>query len=107
MPFAVSVAYGGSAFSERIQPMEYGGFNCQGTESSLQQCAVTGTYVTIWSQLFFCNEEDYAGVRCIPKTHGEICQYASGSSSVKTKTMNAFRISLALPSPSTLDDCIM
>lgn len=50
--------------------MEYGGLNCRGTESSIQQCSVTSTFVTAFSDLLFSNQRDYAGVKCIPKTSG-------------------------------------
>ena len=50
--------------------MEYGGFNCRGTESSLQECGVSSTFVPTLSDLIFSNHEDYAGVKCVPRTSG-------------------------------------
>ena len=69
--FPVALPYSGSAFGRRVQPAEYGGLICQGTELSLQQCAVSSSFVRTWSKLFFSNERDYAGVKCTPK---EICK---------------------------------
>ena len=54
--------------------MEYGGLDCQGNELSLQQCAVSQIFVETRSRLIFCNQRDYAGVKCIPRTSGEIRQ---------------------------------
>lgn len=70
--FAVSVTYTRSTFGQKVQPMEYGGLSCQGTESSLQECTVSQSFVDTFSKFFFCNQRDYAGVRCIPRTNGEM-----------------------------------
>jgi len=67
----VAVPCHGSKFGEKIQPMEFGGLQCTGTESSLQQCTVGSSFVRTWSQHFFSNHEDYAGVRCIHRRAGK------------------------------------
>jgi len=54
--------------------MEYGGLICQGTESSLQECTVSQSYVETWSEHFYCNQGDYAGVRCTPRIYGNTYQ---------------------------------
>ena len=51
--------------------MEYGGIDCQGTESSLQECSVHSTIVRYLSEIFFANLENYAGVKCVPQTSGK------------------------------------
>lgn len=48
--------------------MEFGGLTCRGTESSLLQCTISGSFVRTWSKLFFSNQDDYAGVRCIRRS---------------------------------------
>ena len=70
--FAVTFVYTGSVFGERIQPAEYGGLNCQGTESSLKECSVISSFVTTYSELAYSNEREYAGVKCISKGEGSV-----------------------------------
>ena len=52
--------------------MEYGGLNCQGTESSLDECAVSLSFVETWSNIYYCNQRDNAGVRCTPRMYGKL-----------------------------------
>ena len=54
--------------------MEYGGLNCQGSEISLQECPVSQYFVETWSMQTFCNQGDYAGVRCTPRMYGNTYQ---------------------------------
>ena len=54
--------------------MEYGGMACRGTESSLQECGVSRTFVRSFSNLFFSGHDDYAGVKCVPQTSGNRSQ---------------------------------
>ena len=67
----VAVPYQSSAFGQRFQPMEFGGLQCTGTESSLQECSVYSRYVVTWSKLFFSNQRHYSGVKCIPRSTGK------------------------------------
>ena len=62
------VPISGSKFGQRLQPMEYGGMYCRGNEASILHCEVNTGFVETWSKLFFSNQGDYAGVRCIPRT---------------------------------------
>ena len=50
--------------------MEFGGLDCTGTESTLQECSVSSGFVRTWSKLFFSNQGDYSGVGCIPRSTG-------------------------------------
>ena len=52
--------------------MEYGGLNCQGTESSLDECAVSLSFVETRSNIYYCNQGDNAGVRCTPRMYGKL-----------------------------------
>lgn len=70
--FVVAIPIRGSEYGQRLKPMEYGGFNCRGNETSLQSCSLSSSYVETWSKLFFSNHRDYAGVKCIPKTTGKL-----------------------------------
>ena len=48
--------------------MEFGGLTCRGTESTLQECSVSSAFVEVFSDLFFSNQRDYSGVKCIPRS---------------------------------------
>ena len=61
----------GSRFGQRLQAMEYGGLSCRGSETSLLHCGFSRSFVETWSKLFFSNQRDYAGVRCLPRKQGE------------------------------------
>ena len=74
--FTAPRAYTNSEFGQRLQPMEYGGLICQGTESSLQDCAVSQSHVETWSDHVYCDQGDSAGVRCTPRIYGKTaCRY--------------------------------
>ena len=68
---SVALPYTRSKYGQRLQPMEYGGFDCRGNEASLSSCRVDESFLETWSDYSSSNHRHYAGVKCIPRNSGK------------------------------------